>query len=226
MKTREIEEFGAIIADVFSLYGRECPDGVKQLWWSALRAYSIAEVRGALSTHVQNPDGGQFIPKPADVIRILNGSGETRALQAWSKGEDAVRRVGPWESVAFDDPIIHAVLTDMGGWTRFGQTTDEEWPFTRNEFVKRYQGYTARPPTAFPRALAGHVAQHNARLDADTPLPRLVGDPAKATTTYLAGQEITHSYPRLAADLVQKTAARLNAPKPLSTHAAEGDGRG
>lgn len=136
--------------------------------------------------------------------------------------DEAVRRVGPWESVAFDDPIIHAVLAEMGGWTRFGQITDEEWPFTRNEFVKRYQGYVTRPSSTFPRSLTGHVAQHNARLDADAPLPRLVGDPAKATTTYLAGQEISHSYPRLAADLVKKAAARINAPTPLPTNVTEG----
>lgn len=226
MERCERDKLAAILTDVYELYGKECSHGVHALWWESLKGYSIAEIRHALSVHVTDPDRGQFIPKPADVRRSLEGGGETRALQAWSKVDDAVRRVGPWESVAFDDPIIHAVLTDMGGWARFGQITDDEWPFTRNEFVKRYQGYTARPPAAFPCALAGHVAQHNARLDGQAPLPRLVGDPAKATTTYLAGQEIAHSYPRLAADLVKKTAARLNAPKPLSTHTAEGDGRG
>ena len=223
MKTHESHEFGAVLSDVFALYGRECPEGVQELWWAALQAYSVAEVRGALSRHVRNPDGGQFIPKPADVIRILNGGGETRALQAWSKVDEVVRRVGPWESVVFDDALIHAVIADMGGWPRFGQITDDEWPFVRNEFIKRYQGYRLRPPTEFPRALSGHCAQQNARVGADAPLPRLVGNAEEATRTYLAGQEIRHAYPYLASDLVKGVVKRLGSTQEVSPVLKDGD---
>ncbi len=212
MQDREAEEFSNVLTDVYEVYGKTCPLGIRALWWEALKGYSIAEVRGALSAHVMNPDSGQFLPKPADVRRALEGSSDTRALQAWSKVDQAVRRIGPWESVAFDDPIIHAVLADMGGWTGLGQVTEDEWPFRRNEFVRRYQGYVARPPATFPRALTGHVAEYNGRLGGPAPLPRLVGDPQRATQSYIAGTDTTHRYPRLAADVVQEVAARLNAP--------------
>ena len=212
MEGREREELVFVLTDVYELYGKECSRGLHVLWWEALKGYSIAEVRGALSAHVTNPDSGQFLPKPADIRRFLEGSGETRALQAWTKVDQAIRRIGPWESVAFDDPIIHAVLADMGGWAGLGQVTEDEWPFRRNEFVRRYRGYVARPPTAFPRALIGHIAEYNGRLGGQVPLPRLVGDVQRATQTYLAGADATHHYPRLVADVVARVTARLNAP--------------
>ena len=132
MNNAEIRELAVVVTDVYELYGRECSDGVHRLWWEALKGYAMGEVRQAFSRHVTNPDGGQFVPKPADILKILNGGGETRALQAWTQVDQAVRRIGPWESVVFDDALIHAVIADMGGWVRFGQTTDDEWPFVRN----------------------------------------------------------------------------------------------
>lgn len=216
MEEREREGFAVILTDVYELYGKECSRGVHALWWEALKGYAIGEVRQALSAHVTNPDGGQFLPKPADIRRHLEGSSETRALQAWTKVDQALRRIGPWESVTFDDPIVHAVLADMGGWTGLGQVSEEEWPFRRNEFVRRYQGYVTRPPVTFPRALTGHVAEYNGRLGTQAPPPRLVGDPQRATQIYLAGHEIAHHYPRLAAHLVEDTVGRLSVrpPKP------------
>ena len=231
MEGREREELVFVLTDVYELYGKECSRGLHVLWWEALKGYSIAEVRGALSAHVTNPDSGQFLPKPADIRRFLEGSGETRALQAWTKVDQAIRRIGPWESVAFDDPIIHAVLADMGGWAGLGQVTEDGWPFRRNEFVRRYRGYVARPPTAFPRALIGHIAEYNGRLGGQVPLPRLVGDVQRATQTYLAGADATHHYPRLVADVVARVTARLNAPAhvPLAmseeSESEESDGR-
>ncbi|MHB8253884.1 MAG: DUF6475 domain-containing protein [Acidiferrobacter sp.] len=221
MDDREIAEFAVVVADVYELYGRECPDGIRGLWWEALKNYSIVEVRQAFSAHVRNPDGGQFLPKPADVRKNLEGGGESRALRAWTKVDQAVRRVGPWESVVCDDPLIHAVIADMGGWAGFGQVTDDEWPFKRNEFVKRYQGYVLRPPQTFSRALSGHAAQQNARVGGDAPLPRLIGDPNQATQTYLAGQEVMHRYPHLAANFVKDITARLSVPTGLDGRASE-----
>ena len=226
MEGREREELVLVLTDVYELYGKECSRGLHALWWEALKGYSMAEVRGALSAHVTNPDRGQFLPKPADIRRCLEGSSETRALQAWTKVDQATRRIGPWESVAFDDPIIHAVLADMGGWTVLGEVAEDEWPFRRNEFVRRYQGYVVRPPASFPRTLTGHVAEYNGRLGGQMPLPRLVGDAQRATQTYLAGAEATHHYPRLAADVVERVTARLSAPVGVPLAMMEDSGRG
>lgn len=204
MEERDLEEFSAVLGDVYALYGKECSRGVARLWWEALRGYTVREVRGALSAHITNADNGQFIPKPADVRRMLEGASDTRALQAWTKVDQAVRRVGPWESIIFDDSLIHAVLADMGGWTTLCQVTDEEWPFKRNEFAKRYQGYVTRSPQIYPRRLVGHFEHENGKNGHEITPPLLAGDPMKALTVYQRGSETKHRYPRLAAEFLKR----------------------
>ncbi len=58
---------------------------------------------------MQNAEAGQFPPKPADLIRFLDGTGESRAMGAWSLVERTLRRIGPYQSLVFDDPITQRV---------------------------------------------------------------------------------------------------------------------
>jgi hypothetical protein len=53
--------------------------------------------------------------KPSDVVRYLEGSTSCQALQAWSKVMQAVKTIDQYDSVVFDDSLIHAVIHDMGG---------------------------------------------------------------------------------------------------------------
>ena len=54
------------------------------IYWKSLKHFEWQDVERALNAHIYNPDCGQFFPKPADVVRFIEGSGETRALQAWN----------------------------------------------------------------------------------------------------------------------------------------------
>ena len=62
----------------------------------------------------------------------------------WAKVDKAVRGVGTWSSVVFDDGLIHKVLQDMGGWLAVGMKQSDEWPFVAKEFETRYRGYKQR----------------------------------------------------------------------------------
>jgi hypothetical protein len=53
------------------------------------------------------------MPKPADIVRNLQGTASDRSLIAWGKLLEAMRRVGAYRSVAFDDGAIHAAVEDM-----------------------------------------------------------------------------------------------------------------
>jgi hypothetical protein len=64
--------------------------------------------------------------------------------------------------VAFDDPLIHAVLLDMGGWICVGGKSDSEWPFVQREFENRYRGYASRRITPdYPPVLTGIASATN-----------------------------------------------------------------
>ena len=60
---------------VAETYGKEKPSGaVVGLWFNLLSDYTFEQVSWAISQHLKNPNTGQFMPKPADVIKQLEGT--------------------------------------------------------------------------------------------------------------------------------------------------------
>lgn len=186
MQSTEFERFKQVLSKTFAVYEKTLSDVLLEVWWESLRAYELQEFTRALSAHIRNPDNGQFLPKPADVIRALRGTSANTAQSAWTKVDSAVRKVGPHRSVAFDDPVIHRVILDMGGWIRMCGHSNEEWPFVQREFENRYRGFSVSGEIPeYPRILTGITEDHNKReaISIDTDLqekPVLIGDAGKA----------------------------------------------
>ena len=165
MQPADRERFSKCLLACSEIYGREVSPAVMGVWWAALGRFEMKAIESAFGRHMQSPDTGQFMPKPADIIRMLEGTSLDSSMVAWSKVDKAIRNVGPYRSVVFDDAIIHRVLHDMGGWTSLSTKTDDEWPFVGNEFRNRYQGYRSRGelPEYQPRLL-GLAEAENQKL--------------------------------------------------------------
>lgn len=156
------KEFATYMSGVFSVYGKEVSTMLLRIWFEALRQYDLKAVKDALARHLLNPDNGQFLPKPADVVKLIGGTTIDTALEAWSAVDNAVRTVGTYRSVAFQDPIIHKVIQDMGGWVSLGNKKEDEWAFVAKEFQTRYRGIkTTGQPVDAPPQLTGIAAQQN-----------------------------------------------------------------
>ena len=174
---------------VGTLYGKSINELVVELYWQALQRFDFADVKEALQACVANPDSGQFMPKPADVVRYLEGSSQTQALRAWSAVVEAIRRVGGGTSVVFDDFLIHAVISDMGGWIGLCRVMEEELPFRGNEFTKRYAGFVAHPPLAYPKQLTGFYEQQNCVNGQPVDPLVFIGDREKAVLVHQGGSD-------------------------------------
>jgi len=177
MRIEDREPFAQMLAATFELYGKEISESVLMVWWSSMERFDLDVVREALSRHVLNPDSGQYLPKPADVVRELQGSKIDRALVASAELLRAVQSVGAWESVSFLDPIINKVVSEMGGWPSFCECKIDEWPFKSREFEARYRVYAARggvsdPPTSLP----GRFAQINNAAGHEPPSVVRIGE--------------------------------------------------
>lgn len=184
--------FHELFTGVAELYGQNPSPAVFEIWFNALKRFEIRDIGRAFSVHVQSPDQGRFMPKPADIIRILEGSAKETAFAAWTKVYQAIGRVGSYASVVFDDPIIHRVIRDMGGWVYLCGIAEDEVPFKANDFVARYQGFRSSGEVPdYPRMLVGIVEGEN-RLNGyldEIPEPVRIGDPEKARQVYLAGTD-------------------------------------
>jgi len=177
--------FFETLISVAELYGRELTAVSQMLYWQCLQEYELDAVRNAMMLCVKDVDVGQFIPKPADIIRQIEGGTEDRALLAWTKVEESIGRIGCYHSVVFDDPIIHAVVADIGGWINLCRITYDALPFQRNEFIKRYRGYAKSQVIPEHEVLLPGLANTDLRRHglADE-APRLVGDPKKCQAVF------------------------------------------
>lgn len=139
-----MKEFMNLVADVYGFYRTDCTKFALGVWWEACKQFDFETVKDAFNRHAMNPDNGQYVPKPADIVKLIGGGTQDGALMAWSKVNKAIRTIGPYQTVKFDDPIIHKVISDMGGWIHFGEITEDELPFVAKEFENRYRGYRVR----------------------------------------------------------------------------------
>lgn len=169
------------------LYDKPVSPALLNLWFACLQHYPSAEVQGAFERHLVNPDSGQFPPKPADIVRLIDGSGDGQALLAWAKTERALRTIGGYRSVVFDDPLIHAVISDMGGWIRLCEGQADELPFRQQEFAKRYRALLLATPPAYPAHLCGRTEMGNRSGGFAAERPLLIGDPDRAARVLLNG---------------------------------------
>jgi hypothetical protein len=190
MQANDKNRFATLITGIADYYGKTLAGGVIELYWQGLKQYDIGAVEKALWEHTQNPDNGQFMPKIADVTRNLQGRTQDQAAIAWSKVDGGVRRVGTYRDVAFDDPLIHRVISDMGGWIGFGMKTEDDWPFVAREFENRYRGYKMRGEVPdYPSLLIGIANAQNNIEGKPGQEPIFIGAPEKAKQVYLAGTD-------------------------------------
>jgi uncharacterized protein DUF6475 len=210
VKPADQPAFVALLTGVCAYYRQDASDFTLGLWWEACQGFDLAEVSRALNAHAMNPDVGQFAPKVADVVKQLQGTTADQAALAWAKVMRAVSSAGCYADVAFDDPLIHVVLSELGGWPKLCHTKAEELDFTRSTFVKRYRGLTLQRPTTWPDRLMGLANAHNASKGLPLEPVALVGDKAKALRVMERGSD----KPMIAVGYTAAAAAERALPAP------------
>jgi len=118
MKARDKQAFAQTLTAIADLYGKQISNAGMRIWWTALEHYSLAKVQQALSNHAQDPDRGQFMPKPADVVRQIDGG-----------------RPSPDEIIAMalnpTDPIGVLCRIEIGSWNLQNWTADKLRPLAQ-----------------------------------------------------------------------------------------------
>jgi hypothetical protein len=191
MNHEEFESrFFELLKAMGEFYGKSFSDIVLEMWFTDLNRFDYGSIKKAFAIHRQNPDNGKFMPKPGDIIRILEGTSKDNSFVAWSKIRESIGKVGAYQTVVLDDPIIHRVVQDMGGWIRLCHIDEKELPFIANEFKSRYQGFKSQGEIPdYPAKLYGiHEGENLSKglLD-QIPETILIGDPEKAKEVLRVG---------------------------------------
>jgi Domain of unknown function (DUF6475) len=194
-------------------FNRKVSSLLLETYWQCLEAYPFVQVKQAMLSTLQNPDRKWGMPNPADLVILIQGDSRSYALKAWSQVVTAIRTVGRYDSVVFDNSIIHCVIRDMGGWIYLCQQSEKELPFLRQEFEKRYRDYQGKPLPSYPRSLKGSLEHDNQvqGFSHNPPDPILIGSPECALAVYANGakqrattplslSQANQQFPKLQAD--------------------------
>lgn len=178
------------------------PDALR-LWIATFSDLTQEQLHDALLRYTK--EGSEF-PTPASV-RKFAGHGEAgiddRAGIAWANVRLAIRRVGPYESIDFDDRIINAAIRNIGGWEKLCDVPHDKIEWKAKEFIDMYKtivrtgigdgsplhGITARvnvgrfnspAPKRLTTGLSPHAVAE--RLTAEPQRPRLTAPAQKLLT--------------------------------------------
>lgn len=176
----ERKRFAALLTGISDYYRRELSKMTIRIYWEGLRQFDYEAIERAMWQHTQSPDEcGRWMPQISDLTKMMVGRTADQAALAWSKVNLAVRQIGVYVDVVFDDAIIHRVLADMGGWAAMGLKDEKEWPFVAKEFENRYRGYkmSGQAPD-YPRVLVGMANAQNEAAGRPRQGARLAGDRA------------------------------------------------
>lgn len=140
---REFAAKMAILSEVFD-DAREISKLKMEVYFRALEKYEIDQISKAISAMITERIYPSF-PKPAEIVREIEGKKEDKGALAWIQVLGALRHCGVWDSAKFSDPVIHSVIQAMGGWIELGETlTVDQEKWKGKEFERLYAIMSAR----------------------------------------------------------------------------------
>lgn len=128
------------------MYDKEVSKPLTKLYFSVLEAAGLSDedFQRAVA-HVMATHKYASLPKPAEIIECVAGSPDDAAIIAIQKLESAMRDIGGYDSIAFDDPVLHVLVSGAeGGWPGLCQMTIEDWKFERMRLIKSYKAFAGR----------------------------------------------------------------------------------
>ena len=141
-----LQEFNIVFKKIVDYYGSSKLTKEKQeLYYLALRDLSKEEFLNGFIRMIRDREYTNF-PSIAEIRKyglwLKEEDVEVRIHIAKEKLKQAIKVFGAYQSVAFDDPNIHAVIDSLGGWVKVCMMKEEELEkFITFEFRKIYKVY-------------------------------------------------------------------------------------
>lgn len=148
MTNNDFQEFCTVLSATIMLIKPEFLPTKQYMdfYFLTLKDFDIAQIRRALTKHIQNPVTGMYIPKPADLMKYLKPATGNDAERQWSIVMRAISGCGGrYSNVYFEDVITNTIIHEMN-WGNICNITDTSEPFERKRFVQAYENYSNYAP--------------------------------------------------------------------------------
>lgn len=183
MRQEDFNEFKSTLLGIGEVYDKAISKALGDLWWNMFQDVSIEDFKRAVHLHMRDPDNGQFMPKPANLIKQITGTSKEQHQTLHSKAEIAwncvigeIQRTGSYGSPKLDDGLALAAIKGMGGWVSLCMMTEDQLVWARKEFISAYQNYSTTPVELLPSSLPGRVQIENAKKQGNGEGMKFIGD--------------------------------------------------
>ncbi len=168
------EKFIELLGSVSEIYKQDLSSMAIGLYYNTLKEYSYEQVEKALNTVIRTYKYN-CMPKPAEIVEAIEGKESDRALIAWQSVIDTIRKHGYYQTIIFDDKIIHMCIEHLGGWMWICEQTIEDMKFISKDFMKLYS-VLEKNPRKPQKKLIGYFELHNSEggYKKDIPDPILI----------------------------------------------------
>ncbi|MCK5606513.1 hypothetical protein KAR91_31715 [Candidatus Pacearchaeota archaeon] len=184
MKKETFTEGMAIFSTCIKDFGINTDEA--KVWYKLLQDISdqlfLKSVELICQTQIDIYPGTNIVALIREQSKQITGEGgalDVQATIALDKVQKAFWYAGVYKSVVFDDPIIHAVIENLGGWVTYCNTPDHELKWWKKDFEKKYIQYASIVDKLNPaKELVGlHAVDSSATEEAKQPV--LIGDHQK-----------------------------------------------
>lgn len=173
MVDSEKARFKKIMMMTGELYDKNITETLLDLYFSVLKDFSVDHVAEAFTAHIRSTDAaGTFFPKPADIIRLINGTKkeedektDQNAEIAWSDVIGKVASLGSYRNFESDDKVSVAVIVALGGWMRVCSSNYDQLPWLKKEFISAYKSFSSKRLDELPYYAPGRVEIENDKAE-------------------------------------------------------------
>lgn len=152
MNAEDRVEFAKLMATIAAAYSRELTDQLVGIYFKVLIDFGIEDIKFALTSILRS---SRFFPKPCEIIELIQPqeTDESRADKAWTLLLKGIKEHGYYDSVQFDDEVIHSCIRAMGGWQTVSDRSPDTW--MHKDFVNFYKSFQNAP--SYPTHIAGFL---------------------------------------------------------------------
>jgi len=136
------QKFIEILGTAAEVYGSQLSEILLDVYWNVLKPFSDEDVAKAFEQAIRTL---KWMPKPSEILEIMEGPLQSRPSEALQCLISAMKHVGAYRSVVFEDKAIHGVVEAWGGWMEVCRLTNDELRYKGKEFKELYQSYRNKP---------------------------------------------------------------------------------
>jgi hypothetical protein len=163
----DAKPFSDLLTAVAEFYDQTVSAARSTMFFGALNEYDFDVVVAAFNQYLQTDAAKYGFPKPIHIKEIIEGSEAERDANIWLALDEAIRKIGVWQSLVLADPFFAAaILRVWGTWVACceyrANADDILWNSRRKDFVAAYRlAKKVGVSSAEPRLLFGYCDQQN-----------------------------------------------------------------